>query len=198
MLSPQMPLLFMGEEYGEEVPFMYFVSHSDPDLIHAVREGRKREFEAFHCKGEPPDPEGMETFLKCKLNWNDRHTGKHGTLWSWYQFLLQLRRSHPALSPEVNETCPESVRDRMETGSGEADKIVWWHRWRNADHLLCLMNFGAKETTLPCPIASGNWRKLGDSAAEKWGGAGSLTPDQLAQSDSVTLRSHSFVLYEQF
>ncbi len=56
LLSPYIPLLFMGEEYGEEAPFTYFVSHSDPELIQAVRKGRKQEFEAFHYDGEPPIP----------------------------------------------------------------------------------------------------------------------------------------------
>src|SRR5574341_367200 len=53
LLSPFVPLLFMGEEYGEEAPFLYFVSHSDPDLIEAVRKGRKQEFTAFNWKGNP-------------------------------------------------------------------------------------------------------------------------------------------------
>ena len=56
ILSPYIPLLFMGEEYGEEVPFTYFVSHSDPELIQMVRQGRKQEFKHFHYDGEPPDP----------------------------------------------------------------------------------------------------------------------------------------------
>ena len=43
LLSPFIPLLFMGEEYAEEAPFLYFVSHGDADLIRAVREGRKLE-----------------------------------------------------------------------------------------------------------------------------------------------------------
>ena len=42
LLSPNIPLLFMGEEYGEEAPFLYFVSHSDPALIEAIRQGRKK------------------------------------------------------------------------------------------------------------------------------------------------------------
>jgi maltooligosyltrehalose trehalohydrolase len=49
-LSPYIPLLFMGEEYGEDNPFYYFVSHSDKLLIEQVREGRKDEFKAFMWK----------------------------------------------------------------------------------------------------------------------------------------------------
>jgi maltooligosyltrehalose trehalohydrolase len=64
LLSPYIPLLFMGEEYGEDAPFIYFVSHSDPDLIRAVRQGRKQEFAAFHAQGEPPIPNLLKPFSR--------------------------------------------------------------------------------------------------------------------------------------
>ena len=56
LLSPYLPLLFMGEEYGEENPFPFFCSFGDPELVEAVREGRKKEFDAFAWQGEVPDP----------------------------------------------------------------------------------------------------------------------------------------------
>ena len=51
VLSPYTPLVFMGQEYGETRPFLYFVSHGDPDLVDAVRAGRREEF-AVHCRSE--------------------------------------------------------------------------------------------------------------------------------------------------
>lgn len=72
ILSPYIPLLFMGEEYGEDIPFLYFVSHSDPDLVKAVREGRKHEFRSFRWEGEPPDPQDTETFLRSEIVWGKR------------------------------------------------------------------------------------------------------------------------------
>lgn len=62
ILSPFIPLLFMGEEYGEKSPFQYFVSHSDEDLIEAVRNGRREEFASFQWEGEIPDPQAESTF----------------------------------------------------------------------------------------------------------------------------------------
>ena len=64
LLSPYIPLLFMGEEYGETAPFLYFVSHGDPALVEAVRRGRREEFARFTWKGEVPDPQAEETFLQ--------------------------------------------------------------------------------------------------------------------------------------
>ncbi len=68
LLSPYIPLIFMGEEYGETAPFLFFISHSDPELIKAVRQGRKDEFKTFNWKDEPPDPQDIETFMRSKLD----------------------------------------------------------------------------------------------------------------------------------
>ena len=70
LLSPFLPLLFMGEEYGEVAPFLYFIEHSDAGLIEAVRNGRKEEFASFAWQGEPPDPQSPATFDRCKLDWS--------------------------------------------------------------------------------------------------------------------------------
>ncbi len=61
LLLPYVPLLFMGQEYGEERPFLYFVDHTDAALLEATREGRTREFAAFHAEGTPPDPAAAGT-----------------------------------------------------------------------------------------------------------------------------------------
>jgi maltooligosyltrehalose trehalohydrolase len=70
LVSPFLPMLFMGEEYGETNPFLYFVSHTDPNLIEAVRKGRSEEFAAFHANGEAPDPQAETTFENSKLQWH--------------------------------------------------------------------------------------------------------------------------------
>jgi maltooligosyltrehalose trehalohydrolase len=57
LLAPQLPLLFMGEEYGEERPFQFFCSFLNPRLADAVRKGRRREF-ADLMDGDIPDPAG--------------------------------------------------------------------------------------------------------------------------------------------
>ena len=67
LLSPYLPLLFMGEEYGEPAPFPYFISHGDPDLVEAVRSGRKKEFAAFQWQDEPPDPQDEADLFTDKI-----------------------------------------------------------------------------------------------------------------------------------
>ena len=69
LLAPYVPMLFMGEEYNEPSPFQYFVSHSDRDLVAAVRKGRHEEFESFGWAGEIPDPQAIETFTRSRLHY---------------------------------------------------------------------------------------------------------------------------------
>jgi maltooligosyltrehalose trehalohydrolase len=72
-LSAFLPLLFMGQEYGDPAPFQYFISHGDAKLVEAVRRGRREEFASFHLDGEAPDPAAEETFARCILNPELRH-----------------------------------------------------------------------------------------------------------------------------
>ena len=98
LLAPYLPILFMGEEYGEEHPFQFFCSFSDPNLIDAVRRGRRREFEASHHDAlDVPDPQADTTFAASRITWSwesDRH--KSG-LRRLYQDLLHMRLDWPAL-----------------------------------------------------------------------------------------------------
>lgn len=97
LLSPYVPMLFMGEEYGEQQPFRYFTSHGDPELAAQVTAGRAREFGHFFGDDTPPDPQDETTFQSAVLNWSSRTQGRHGQLLQWYKSLIALRRSHAAL-----------------------------------------------------------------------------------------------------
>lgn len=97
LLAPYVPMLFMGEEYGEDNPFLYFTSHTDLELAQMVREGRKKEFEHFLDGEEPPDPQSKSTFRASVIEWYKRGWGSHQQLLGWYRALIALRRSNPAL-----------------------------------------------------------------------------------------------------
>jgi len=93
LLSPFTPMLWMGEEYAEPAPFLYFVHHSDAKLIEAVRRGRAAEFAEFQLPGGVPDAQDPSTFLKSKLAWNLREQGRHGAMLAYYAELIRLRRT---------------------------------------------------------------------------------------------------------
>jgi len=97
LLSPFVPLLFMGEEWGASTPFPYFTSHTDKALIGAVEEGRKAEFSYFQKEGAPYPANELSTFQKAILNWQEADSGRHKVLREYYQRLLQLRKTTPAL-----------------------------------------------------------------------------------------------------
>ena len=96
LLAPRIPLLFMGEEYGETNPFPFFSSFEDPRLIEAVREGRKKEFAYFGWTEEVPDPFAESSMDSAILSWNWSEPVRSG-LRTLYRDLLRLRREVPAL-----------------------------------------------------------------------------------------------------
>ena len=187
MLSPNIPMLFMGEEYAEDAPFLYFVSHTDRDLVEAVRQGRKREFADFHMEGEFVDPFSVDTFHKSQLNWEKRQEGKHKVMLELYQHLIQLRRTMPALK--------NLDKQNLETTVFEEDKLLFLRRGSEGNQIFCIMNFNDNEVT--CQTSPGGiWRKILDSSDDKWMGSGSTMPDKLIREQEVTIRPHSFALYE--
>ncbi|MBE9052903.1 malto-oligosyltrehalose trehalohydrolase [Nostocales cyanobacterium LEGE 11386] len=189
LLSPYIPLLFMGEEYAETSPFIYFVSHSDPDLIKAVRKGRKQEFFAFHSQGEPPDPESPKTFHNCKLNWEKRQSGKHQVLLSFYQRLIQIRSQNPALW--------KRERENLQIGCHEDKKLISWMKSSENNQIFCAMNFNNYDITFSQDFTDNNWVKILDSAETSWLGSGSQLPEKFKLHQELTLPQKSFVLYEK-
>ena len=94
LLSPFTPMLFQGEEYGENAPFQFFSDHIDEEIATATREGRRREFAAFaEFRGrEVPDPQDPATFAASKLT---RRSPSPPTLGALYARLLEARRQLP-------------------------------------------------------------------------------------------------------
>ncbi len=98
LLNPQIPLIFMGEEYGETNPFLFFTDFHG-DLAKAVREGRRREFADFgHFTGEQaeriPDPNAISTFEASMLDWSNAQTPAGRKRLDLFRRLLEARRRH--------------------------------------------------------------------------------------------------------
>ena len=98
LCSPFLPLLFMGEEYGETAPFLYFTSFDDSGLAAAVREGRKKEMGSHYSESEFADPQAPGTFERCKLDWSKTAVSPHAEILRLYRDLISLRQQHPALA----------------------------------------------------------------------------------------------------
>lgn len=191
LLSPYLPLLFMGEEYGETAPFQYFTSHTDPKLADAIRKGRKKEFASFGRQEQVPDPGEESTFCRSKLNRDLSRKGPHRALRSFYRELLRLRREHPVLA-DLN-------RDDLEVTVLDREQVLCTRRWNSEGELYIIFCFQKAENGVTLPIPAGRWRKILDSAAERWLGAGDKIPETLISPGEVRLTTgpRCCVLFER-
>jgi maltooligosyltrehalose trehalohydrolase len=138
LLCPMIPMLFMGEEWGEKHPFLYFTDHED-DLAKAVRDGRRAEFAHLTQFQDPtvrqqiPDPNAINTFLSSRIAFtgvmeiggqDEGEESEHKRWWNFYQQLLTLRRTYiiPHLpdvrSADVTIMGPRAVRAAWMLGNG--------------------------------------------------------------------------------
>ncbi|MFZ0240042.1 MAG: malto-oligosyltrehalose trehalohydrolase [Desulfobacterales bacterium] len=180
LLSPFVPLIFMGEEYGETAPFLYFVSHGDPGLVQAVREGRRREFEAFGWQAEPPDPQAEETFNKSILNRALLQQDRHRTLRDFYRELLGLRARTPALA--------NLSKKNMTVTCDRRQNLLLVRRWLAADQALLIFNFDDRPQTVTIDLPPGRWCRRVDSADPRWRGPGSDTAAELQAAGPMAVR----------
>jgi maltooligosyltrehalose trehalohydrolase len=180
LLSPQIPLLFMGEEYGEKAPFPYFVCHSDPSLIEAVRQGRKAEFAAFQWMGEPADPQDEATFALAKLNRELREETHHALLYKFYRELLRLRK-RIRLATQYGTQGGEVI-DR------EDERLLLVSVSSSRHSFMHLFHFGHADRVVKVPMAAGAWEKLLESSDTRWGGPGSALPTHMVSEGCPELR----------
>ncbi|MEW6220773.1 MAG: malto-oligosyltrehalose trehalohydrolase [Thermodesulfobacteriota bacterium] len=188
LLSPFVPLLFMGEEYGEPAPFPYFVSHGDPELVAAVRAGRRQELAAAGWRKEVPDPQDEATFAAARLRPGLASQGAHACLLGWYHALIALRRQLRAQDLVTGR--PAVAEDR------ERQALVLTYR----QALVVVLGFSGQAQQLPLSMTPGRWRLRIDSTAPRWGGPGSGLPAVLpvdAPVQAVQLPPFGVVVYQE-
>ena len=164
MASPFIPMIFMGEEYAEDNPFLYFISHNDEQLVEAVRKGRKREFRDFIKDATPPDPAAKDTFNKSKLKWNVEDHAQKKQMLAFYQKLIAIRKSEPLLRP--------GNRDQIAAWLDESENAILLWQKEQTESVLTAMNFSDREINLFPDIANASdYLLLIYSAHKKWGGS---------------------------
>lgn len=191
ILSPYLPLLFMGEEYAEPAPFLYFIDFDATDVVSGVRQGRKEEFAPFlGGKEEPPDPESYSTFFRSKLNLPLHQHKHHRVLWLLYQRLIQLRKSLPALR--------HLSKAEMEVTGDEQTRLLTVRRWHQQNQTLAFYNFSDQSVSISLP--AGQWGLLLDSGSVIWSKASvGLTEDNnpsFQEENRIDVRPKSFMLFE--
>jgi maltooligosyltrehalose trehalohydrolase len=189
-VSPYIPMLFMGEEYAENSPFQYFISHGDKELLSLVREGRKNEFREFMKNAEPPDPASEATFERSKLKWDFLEDELKQRMLAYYKKLIALRKEEPLLKPGNRN----HIR-AIEVANKESIALV---SENDNKRLLALMNFGERSTKIELPaLKSTSTHVLVYSAHKQWGGTVNDHENQLFVAGTKLVaytREKSFIL----
>ena len=187
MLSaPFVPMLFMGEEFGEKNRFKYFVSHGDEDLVKAVQKGRKKEFEYFfhaHSDTDFPDPQAEVTFKNSKLNWNFKEEEQKTRLFEFYKELIKLKKQGAFDLFGAENAIFETDEDK---------KLLKVTARDQNSALTGIYNFGNSRYSEKTSEKN-NFEVLIASADKKWGG--NMDREELLKSESITVPSGAVLIY---
>ncbi len=131
LLSPELPLLFMGQEWAAQEPFLFFTNHHE-ELGRLVTEGRRKEFARFSAFANPanrekiPDPQNIETFRRSKLDWAIRQSPQHAACLHWYQTLIQIRKRllHHAEFKTCRAFNEKTIELQWKSSNGSLSAIV--------------------------------------------------------------------------
>lgn len=188
--SPFLPLLFMGEEYGETAPFLYFTSFEDSDLAAAVREGRKRELGSHYSESDFADPQALTTFERCKLDWSKTATSPYAEMVRLYRDLMSLRKQRPSLG--------NCRKDLTNIQVDEQGKTFVMKRTDPAGSALLIFNFSTEAQSIPITGDSQPRRLLLWTGDQVYGGSQEPRPvETLAPGSTVgvSLAAFEAVIY---
>jgi maltooligosyltrehalose trehalohydrolase len=152
ILSPFVPLLFQGEEWGAATPFLYFTDHQDKKLGELVAAGRRQEFASFGWQEEVPDPQSPETFARSRLDWNELTQPVHQDLLDWYRRMIKLKAA--------------AIRPESEVATVTYDESECWLSFR-LGNLCVAVNFTARGVPFTAPEDA--WQLLLSSVGETAG-----------------------------
>jgi len=153
LLSPEIPLLFMGEEWASRRPFPFFCDFGPP-LDESVREGRRREFAHYPEFADPeaqrhiPDPNAEATFAAARLDWSEPREPEHASWLERYRKLLTIR--HREIVPRLDGITPGGEYELL----GQAALRVTW-RLGDGTRLVLLANFADAPFAMPESVSDG-------------------------------------------
>jgi maltooligosyltrehalose trehalohydrolase len=174
ILSPYVPLLFMGEEYGETTPFLFFTDYQDKELANSIVEGRRKEFASFHWKGKIPNPQNPVTFNNSKINWDMRYESSGKKTAEYYRALINLRKRYSLFKCKP---------DRQIKRISNRDSLLFIHRIHDDNEAGLIANCAREPATYDFPFEEGVYVKILDSADFQWNGSGPTLPTLAIKGD---------------
>jgi maltooligosyltrehalose trehalohydrolase len=198
LCSPFLPLLFMGEEYAETAPFLFFTSFEDPGLVSAVREGRKKELAAYYLENEFIDPQAPSTFEQCKLDWSKLAVPRHAEMLRLYRDLIVLRKRQLSLG-----NCRKDLTDVRV--NEKAKWLVMTRSDPSGSSSLLVCNFSAESQSVPldgstiaAELRPQIWRLALQTEDVAYGGGSDSRPPETVRTDSdshISLTGFEAVIY---
>lgn len=180
LTTPHVPMLFMGQEYGETRPFHFFVDYQQPELRERVRTARRRELAAFGYRGTPADPERVETFEASRIDPSVAGVSPHRERLELHRRLLRLRREHSDTMVGCAPRCALL----------EDERVLHVHFGAEGD-LLLVASLEPDPLTLRL---QGAWEVLVDSGDPALGGEGTILPPTVDADLSVSWPAYGFAL----
>jgi maltooligosyltrehalose trehalohydrolase len=160
LFAPETPLLFMGQEWAADTPFLYFTDHQ-AELGRLVTKGRREEFAKFSAFADEdmrtaiPDPQAPSTFAASRLDWSELDRAPHAGVMNLYRALLRVRRDEPALHAPGGRFAVEALDERS---------LALVRTSASGDALLLVIRFsgaGALDVSACDAVGSGSrWRLL--------------------------------------
>ena len=157
--APYIPMLFMGEEYAEENPFLFFTDYQDPALKKAVAEGRREEFASFGWR-DIPNPEEKASYLNSRLTPREKWRRHQAQMFNYYRDLITLRREHPVLK------APDKAGTAVKVDP--ASRLVRITRRGRERTVTALANLGRQPVTISRPPG----KEIFNSEEARYGGRG--------------------------
>jgi len=183
LLSPNIPLLFMGEESSETAPFLYFIDHGDPALVEAVRRGRRAEFASFAWEGEIPDPQDPLTCERSRVNIDGPLDSRRAAMLKWTRELIGLRKTIPSLGAD-------GAPHEYPVLAHEKENVLVVHRRGvQGPDALIVLSFNNAPVSVLFREPEGRWLLRLGSTAQEFGGDGRerLPQKLIIASESMTI-----------
>lgn len=162
--APNIPLLFMGQEWRASSPFYYFTSFEDSALAEKVSKGRRREFQLYDTLKKSYDCRGLAPFTESKLDWSEKELPLHSEFLLFMSALIDLRRRITCLN-----NCDKT---RLHATYDEANRWMVLHRRDavNAAQALLIANLSETAQEIAPLFPKGVWQLSLDSSAKSFGG----------------------------
>ncbi|MDF0664740.1 MAG: malto-oligosyltrehalose trehalohydrolase [Nitrospira sp.] len=190
LLSPNIPLLFMGEESGETAPFLYFIDHGDSALVEAVRRGRRAEFASFAWEGKIPDPQDPLTYERSRVKIDGPLNPCRAAMLKWTRELISLRKAIPSLGAGGADS-----RDHV-LDHEEENVLVAHRRGVQGPDALVVLSFNNAPVSVLLREPEGRWLLRLESTAQEFGGDGQerLPPELVIVPAGVTLLLQAYTV----